>query len=66
MRGGSGRGLAILGAALRYGLPLTGLVVIGHAVLISIGGDIEHWEFALGALLIALGFGAGMIAQSGR
>ena len=53
-------------AAIRFGLPLAGLVVIGHAVVISVGGDIERWQFALGALLIGLSFAARLVPRSAR
>ncbi|MFE1599097.1 hypothetical protein [Methylobacterium sp. ID0610] len=36
--------------------PLIGVVLIGQAVVASIGGDIRRWQFALGALCIALSF----------
>ncbi|MCJ2123923.1 hypothetical protein [Methylobacterium sp. J-077] len=48
--------MLVVKLVLRFGLPLIGLVVIGRAVVHSIGGDIERWQFALGALLILAGF----------
>ncbi len=43
---------------LRLGLtivpPLVGLLLIGQAVVASIGGDIRRWEFALGAVCLCL------------
>jgi|GEM_PF-1420752 len=48
--------LLTLKMALRFGLPLIGLLVFGWAVLLSVGGDIEHGLFALGVLLILAGF----------
>ncbi|MGH1569344.1 hypothetical protein ACRAWG_00135 [Methylobacterium sp. P31] len=48
--------LTVLKMVLRFGLPLLGVAVFGHAVLLSVGGDIEHWQFALGILLILGGF----------
>ena len=53
--------LRALRGALQFGFPLARLIVIGHAVIISIGGDIERWQFALGVLLILLGFSARLI-----
>ena len=57
------RGLRL---AIRFGLPLAGLVVFGHAVVISVGGDIERWQFALGALLIASSFAARLVPRRAR
>lgn len=48
---------------LRFGLPLIGLLVFGHAILISVGGDIEHWQFALGVLLILAGFTSKLVPR---
>ncbi|GEP06996.1 hypothetical protein [Methylobacterium oxalidis] len=50
--------------AIRFGLPLVGVFVIGRAVAASIGGNIERGQFALGILLIALGFASRLV--SGR
>ncbi|MCJ2138109.1 hypothetical protein MKK69_29360 [Methylobacterium sp. J-026] len=50
--------------SLRFGLPLIGLLVFGHAVLISVGGDIERWQFALGVLLILAGFTSKLVPRS--
>ncbi|AWN36853.1 hypothetical protein [Methylobacterium radiodurans] len=55
--------LRALRLAIRFGFPLAGLAVIGHAVVISVGGDIERWQFALGALLIALSFAARLVPR---
>lgn len=46
---------------LRFGPPLAGLLVIGHAAVISIGGDIEPRRHAFGVLPI-LGSLAGKLA----
>jgi hypothetical protein len=51
---------------LQFGFPLAGLIVIGHAVVISIGGDIERWQFALGVLLILLSFSARLVPAPQR
>ncbi|WP_267358529.1 MULTISPECIES: hypothetical protein [unclassified Methylobacterium] len=48
---------------LRFGLPLLGLLVFGHAILISVGGDIERWQFALGVLLIVAGFTSKLVPR---
>ncbi|MGY2051150.1 hypothetical protein [Methylobacterium sp. JK268] len=40
--------------ALTAGPPLVGIVLIGQAVVASIGGDIRRWEFALGAVCLVL------------
>jgi hypothetical protein len=50
--------------ALRFGLPLIGLAVFGYAVLRSVGGDIEHWQFALGILLILGGFTSKLVPRT--
>ncbi|MCF4127177.1 hypothetical protein [Methylobacterium sp. SyP6R] len=34
--------------------PLVGVVLIGQAVVDSIGGDIRRWQFALGAVCLCL------------
>lgn len=49
--------------ALRFGLPLLGLVVFGRAVVLSVGGDIEHGQFALGVLLILAGFTSKLVPR---
>lgn len=49
---------------LRFGLPLAGLVMFGDAILRSVGGDIEHWQFALGILLILAGFTSKLVPRS--
>lgn len=56
-------GLTVLRALLRFGPPIVGLIVVGRAVVISIGGDIERWEFALGILLILAGFSARLVPE---
>jgi hypothetical protein len=38
-------------------------VVIGRAVILSIGGEIERWQFALGALLILAGFASKLVPR---
>ena len=48
---------------LRFGFPLLGLLIFGHAVLISVGGDIERWQFALGVLLILAGFTSKLVPR---
>jgi hypothetical protein len=55
--------LRALRLAIRFGLPLAGLVMIGHAVVISVGGDIERWQFALGLGLIAGSFAARLVPR---
>jgi hypothetical protein len=50
--------------ALRFGLPLIGLMVFGRAIVLSIGGDIEHGQFALGVLLILAGFISKLVPRS--
>ncbi|WP_407530769.1 hypothetical protein [Methylobacterium oryzisoli] len=47
--------------ALRFGLPLIGMVVFGDAVVRSIGGDISHVRFTLGVVLMALSFSARLV-----
>ncbi|GJE46521.1 hypothetical protein [Methylobacterium soli] len=46
---------------LRFGPPILGIVVIGSAIVASIGGEISHARFALGIILIALGFSARLV-----
>ncbi|MGV7030333.1 hypothetical protein [Methylobacterium symbioticum] len=58
--------LRILRPLLQFGFPLAGLIVIGHAVVISMGGDIERWQFALGVLLILLSFSARLVPAPQR
>lgn len=53
----------VLRALLRFGPPLAGLFVIGHAVVISVGGDIERWQFALGVLLLLAGFASKLVPE---
>ncbi|MET3410842.1 MULTISPECIES: hypothetical protein [unclassified Methylobacterium] len=49
--------------ALRFGLPLIGLAVFGRAVVLSVGGDIERGQFALGVLLILAGFTSKLVPR---
>ena len=56
--------LLIVKMALRFGLPLIGLIVFGRAVLLSVGGDIERGLFALGVLLILAGFTSKFVPRS--
>ncbi len=56
--------LTTLKMALRFGLPLAGLLVFGRAVVLSVGGDIERWQFALGVLLILAGFTSKLVPRS--
>ncbi|GJD52936.1 hypothetical protein OPKNFCMD_5704 [Methylobacterium crusticola] len=46
---------------LTYGPPLVGIVLVGQAVVASIGGDIRPWEFALGAACMALAFAGRLV-----
>ncbi|MCJ2093786.1 MULTISPECIES: hypothetical protein [unclassified Methylobacterium] len=55
--------LTVLKLVLRFLPPLLGLFVIGRAVVLSIGGDIERWQFALGALLILAGFTSKLVPR---
>ena len=48
---------------LRYGLPLAGIVVVMRAFVLSIGGEIEKGQFALGAVLMALSFSARLVPK---
>lgn len=50
--------------ALRFGLPLIGVVVFGRAIVLSVGGDIERWQFGLGVLLILAGFISKVVPRS--
>ncbi|WP_375462723.1 hypothetical protein [uncultured Methylobacterium sp.] len=56
--------LTALRLLLRYGLPLLGLLLIGRAVVVSIGGEIEKGQFALGVLLMALSVSARLVPKS--
>jgi hypothetical protein len=49
--------------ALRFGLPLIGLVIFGDAIVRSVGGDIERWQFALGVLVILTGFTSKLVPR---
>ena len=53
--------LRALRLILQFGFPLAGLLVIGHAVILSIGGDIERWLFGVGVGLVLLGFSARLV-----
>jgi hypothetical protein len=55
--------LTVVKLALRFGLPLVGLIVFGQAVLRSVGGDIAHWQFALGILLVLAGFTSKLVPR---
>ena len=55
--------LTALRASLRFGMPAIGLVVIGHATIRSVGGDIQQWQFALGLLVIAAGFAEKLVPE---
>ena len=48
---------------LRYGLPLAGILVFGRAFVLSIGGDIEKGQFALGLVLVALSVSARLVPK---
>ncbi len=43
--------------------PLIGVVLIGQAVVASIGGDIRRWEFALGAVCLCLTFAGRLVPE---
>ncbi|GJD42683.1 hypothetical protein AFCDBAGC_0522 [Methylobacterium cerastii] len=49
--------------ALRFGLPLLGILVVGRAIVLSIGGEISRAQFALGVLLMAAGFSARLVPK---
>jgi hypothetical protein len=49
--------------ALRFGLPMIGLIIFGDAILRSVGGDIEHWLFGLGLLFILAGFTSKLVPR---
>ena len=46
-------------------LPVAGVAVIGHASVVSIGGDIRPLEFLLGLVLIGATFLAGLVPEDG-
>ena len=50
--------------ALRFGLPLIGLIVFGAALVRSVGGDIALWQFALGVILVLAGFTSKLVPRS--
>jgi hypothetical protein len=54
-----------LRTVLTLGPPVVGVVLIGQAVVVSIGGDIRRWEFALGAALIVIGFAGRYVTSRG-
>lgn len=62
----SGRWLTALRMLLRYGLPLAGIVVVGRAIVLSIGGEISKAQFALGVLLMVAGFSARLVPKARR
>ncbi|KMO40336.1 hypothetical protein ACQVP2_00955 [Methylobacterium aquaticum] len=43
--------------------PLVGVVLIGQAVVDSIGGDIRRWQFVLGAACLCLTFAARLVPE---
>ena len=47
--------------ALRFGLPLAGVVVIGYWTVASIGGNISRPGFGLGILLILASVSARLV-----
>ena len=47
--------------ALQAAFPIAGILVVGHALLASIGGNIRPAEFVLGIVLIALTFSARLV-----
>ena len=55
--------LTVLRMALRFGLPLLGILVVGRAIVLSIGGEISRAQFALGVLLMAAGFSARLVPK---
>ena len=62
---GRSRAMALTSAkiALRFGLPLIGLILFGDAVVRSVGGNIEHGLFALGLLFILAGFTSKLVPR---
>ncbi|KAB1076089.1 hypothetical protein [Methylobacterium planeticum] len=46
---------------LRFGPPILGIVVIGSAIVASIGGEISRARFAFGLGLIVLGFASRLV-----
>lgn len=54
------RALRIL---IKAGFPIAGVLVLGHACVIAIGGNIRHGEFALGFVLILLSFAATLVPK---
>ena len=43
--------------------PLVGVVLIGQAVVASIGGDIRRWQFVLGAVCLCLTFAGRLVPE---
>ncbi|TGE02348.1 hypothetical protein [Methylobacterium nonmethylotrophicum] len=43
--------------------PLVGVVLIGQAVVVSIGGDIRRWQFVLGAICLCLTFAGRLVPE---
>ncbi len=60
----SGAMLPTLRMLLRFGLPLVGIVVVGRAIVLSIGGEISKAQFALGVLLMLAGFSARLVPKA--
>lgn len=46
----------VLRLFIKAGLPIAGVMVLGHGCVRAIGGDIRHGEFVLGFVLILLSF----------
>jgi hypothetical protein len=61
--GSSGSWRKVLRLALTVVPPLVGVVLIGQAVVASIGGDIRRWEFVLGAVCLCLTFAGRLVPE---
>lgn len=52
-----------LAMLLRYGLPPAGILVVGRAIVLSIGREIEKGQFALSVVLMALTVSARLVPK---
>lgn len=55
--------LRVLRILIKAGFPVAGVLVLGHACVIAIGGNIRRGEFALGFVLILLSFASKLVPK---
>lgn len=55
--------MRVLRILIKAGFPIAGVLVLGHACVLAIGGDIRHGEFGLGFVLILLSYAATLVPK---